>query len=104
MARKRQDGVLVHPALDDGVDLDRREPGRMRRFDAVEHARDGKIDVVHCAECRVVERIETDGDTRKSRCTQRTRFFSKQCAVRGQREINAGQRGELLDQTLDVFP
>ena len=37
------------------------------RVDAFQHFRDGKIDVIHRAKGRVVERIETHGDARRRR-------------------------------------
>ena len=48
-------------ALDDDVDLDR-QPRRRSGVDAVEHARDREVHVVHRAEDLVVERVEADGD------------------------------------------
>ena len=59
--RELDDLVLVDAALDDAVDLDR-HPDRLRGLDALEHARDGEVDVVHRLEDRVVERVEADGD------------------------------------------
>ena len=94
--------VFVHPALDHHVDLDRREAGGRGRVDALEHARDREIDVVHRAKRRVVERIEADGDAREARRAQRLRLLREQRAVGGEREIDARQLGEQLDQPLDV--
>ena len=54
--------VLVDPALDDHVDLDRRKPGLARGRDPVEHLGDREVDPVHRPEHRVVERVEADGD------------------------------------------
>ena len=103
MTRKRQDRVLVHPALDDGVDLDRRETRDVRRFDPVEHASEREIDVVHRAKSRIVERIEAHGDARESGGAQRAGLFREQRPVGRQREIDIGKRGQLLDQPLQVL-
>ena len=59
--------VVVDAALDDHVDLDRREAGRGGGVDALEHPRDGEADVVHRANDVVVERVEADGDAVQAR-------------------------------------
>src|SRR5262249_28183502 len=61
VAGELHDLVLVDAALDDAVDLDR-HADRLRRLDALEHARDREVDVVHRLEDRVVERVEADRD------------------------------------------
>ena len=89
-------------ALDDHVDLERREAGRGGGVDAFEHARHRKVDVVHRAERRVVERIEADGDALEARGAQVARLLREQRAVGRQREVDvAADRGQLLDQALE---
>src|SRR6185437_11394847 len=102
MARERHDCMLVQSALDNRVDLQRREPDGMRGLDALEHALDREIDVVHRPKRRIVERVQTYGDARKPRIAQRARLFREQRAVRRQREIDVAERRQHLDQTLEM--
>ena len=59
--RDVEDAVIVDAALDDDVDLDRREPRLERRLDAVEHdATPGNSTSFIAPEGRVVERVQAD--------------------------------------------
>ena len=92
--------VVVEAALHDRVDLDR-QAGGGRGVDAVQHALDGEVDVVHRAERRVVERVEADGHAREPRVGERLRLLRQERAVRRQRQLDV-ERREHLDQPLDV--
>ena len=80
---------VVDAALDHHVDLDRREARGRGGVDALEHALDRKVDVVHRAERRVVERVEAHGDALQAGVAQRARLLREQRAVGGQREVEA---------------
>ena len=99
--RELDDLVLVDAALDDGVHLDAETGGGGGR-DAVEHAADGEADVVHGAERLVVERVEADGDALEAGGDERLGLLGQQRAVRRQRHVEAAERGQALDQQLEV--
>ena len=67
----------------------------MRRVDALQHIGYGKIDVVHGAEDRFIERIERDGDALQARSLERLCFPGQQRGVGGD--------SQHLDQNLQVF-
>jgi diadenosine tetraphosphate (Ap4A) HIT family hydrolase len=62
MAGHGDDLVVVEAALDDHVDLERREAGGLGGGDAGQHVGDRHVHVVHGAEGGVVEGVEADGD------------------------------------------
>ena len=78
---------IVHAALHDRVDLDRREAGVARRVDAAKHAMHGKVDVVHRAEGRVVERIDAHGEPAQAGGAERAASFREARAIGREREI-----------------
>ena len=93
------------PALHDHVDLDRRESGRERRVDALEHALDGERDVVDRLERLVVERVERDGHALQSGIGEALGLAREQRAVRRERDVgDAVDRHEALDETLELAP
>ena len=92
---------VVDAALDDGVHLDA-EAGRGGGGDAVEHAADREADVVHGAERLVVERVEADGDALEAGRDERLGLLRQQRAVRRQRDVEAAERRQALDQHLEV--
>ena len=103
--RHRHHVGVVHPALHDHVDLDRREPGRERSVDALEHALDRERDVVDRLERLVVERVERDGHALQSGIGEALGLAREQGAVRGERDVgDAVDRHEALDQTLELAP
>ena len=79
--------MIVDPAPDDHVDLDRAQPDGQSRIDPVEDPRDREVDAVHRAEDRVVQRVETDGHALQAGVLQRPRQRPERSSVRGQREI-----------------
>ena len=89
----RHDRVLVDPAADDHVDLDRRQAGLERGLDPVEHARDREVDAVHRAEHRVVERVEADRHPAQPGVGQRPRQRPQRRAVRGQGQVRRPASG-----------
>jgi len=108
MPRHRQDLAVVRAALDDHIDLDRRESGRLGGCDAVEDGAGGKVGVVHALEQCIVERVEANGDAGQAGRFQVVCFARKQRAVGGQREVerpSIGRRqgSESLDELLDAF-
>ena len=77
--------LLVHAALDDHVDLDRRQPAAARRVDALEHPRDREIDVVHA------RNTASSSESRLTvmRCSPASRSA---CALRRQQRAVGRQR------------
>src|SRR5438067_7068248 len=102
VARHREDARLVHAALGHHVDLDRREPGGLRRLDAREDLGDWEIDVVHGLERRVIERVEADRDPAEPGSREGLGLLRQQGTVRGQREIEVSEPRELLHEPLEV--
>src|SRR5579862_2418992 len=99
--READDAVVVHAALDHRVHL-HRQPGRGGSLDPIQHAVDGEVDVVQCAELGVVDRVEGDGDAVQACVGEGLRLLREKRAVRRQRELDPGDRRELLDEPLDV--
>ena len=102
MPRHRHDARLVGAAFDHHVDLERREACGRGDVDAFQYPIDGKIDVVHRAEGRIVERVEAHSDPLQTGVAQASRFLRQQRAVGGQRQIKVADRGQHLDQPFDV--
>ena len=63
---------------------------------------DREVDVVQRAERRVVDRVEADRDAVEPGAASASAFCGSSGAVRRQRELEAGNRGEQLDEVLDV--
>jgi hypothetical protein len=72
------------------------------RLDAREDALDREVDVVHCAERRIVDRVEADGHAPQPRSGQRRRLLRQQGAVRRQCQVERVDRGEPCDQDLEI--
>ncbi len=99
----------MRPSLDDGVDLDRRQPGLARAGDAVEDPRHREVHPVHRHERLVVERVEADGHAAEAGVAERSGEAAEGGAVRGQRQVHgfAGGRpdlGEHRDEVGQVAP
>ena len=76
---------------------------RGRRLDALEHARDGEVDVVHRAEGRVVERVEADRDAVEPRSRERARLARRAATpFVVSVELDPGIAREHRDQVLEV--
>ena len=108
MARHRDDLVVVGAALDDHVDLDRPEPYALGHLDAAQHLGDREVGVVHAAEDRVVECVETDGDALQPGVLQRLRLLRKHRRVGRQRDVERlacwrREGAEHLDQDLQIL-
>ena len=102
MTRHREDPVVVEPALDDDVHLDRVEPGGEGCVDSLEHARDREVDVVHRAEDIVVERVEAHGDASQPGVLQALGLGGQEGAVGGKREVEPVDPREHPNEGLDV--
>ena len=89
------------PRLTTALTLTRQTGGGGGR-DAVEHAADGEADVVHGAERLVVQRVEADGDALQAGGDERLGLLRQQRTVRRQRQVEAAERGQALDQQLEV--
>jgi hypothetical protein len=100
--RHRDDLGVVDAALDDHIDLDRREAGRLGGVDALEHAGNRETDVVHAAEDRIVERIEAHGDALQAGGLECLRALRQQGAVGRQRGFDARNRRQQRDQLLGI--
>ena len=92
--RQVDDGVIVDAAPHHGVDLERRQPGALRRLDAGEHARHREVDVVHRAEDGVVERVEAHRDALQAGVGEMLRLLGEQRAVRRRRDLDVRDLGE----------
>ena len=96
-------GVIVQAALDDAVDLDRRQPRVLRGANALEHAVALGEAAAHLLEDLRIERVETDGDAMQAVRLQLRRMLREQHAVGRQRDVlHAFERGELADQLGDI--
>ena len=100
--------LIVDAFLDHHVDLDGRKARVVRRVDALQHIGYGKIDVVHGAEDRFIERIERDGHALEAGGLERLCFPGQQRGIGGEGQIQglAVRRlegGQHPDQTLKVF-
>ena len=78
------------------------EPGLGRRLDALEHPRDGEVDVVHRAEGRVVERVEADVDPVQAGVVQRGALRARSDAFVVSVRSSAVDRREPGDEPLDL--
>ena len=108
MPRHRQDLVVVRATFDDHVDLDVLEADLAGGLDAGEHLGDRKVHVVHAAEDRVVQTIQTHRHAREPGIAQRLRLAGEQRAVGGEREVGhlaveRAQVGELNNELFDVL-
>ena len=102
------DLTVVGAALDNHVDLDRRQADLVRDFDTLEHVKDRKINIVHAAKNVVVQGVKADRDTLQPGVFQHLRFFDQQRAVGGQGDVErpAGrclQPGQHANQHFKVF-
>src|SRR6188472_37200 len=103
VARHVDDAGVVDAALDDRVDL-HGKTDRRRRRDPFEHTLDREVDVVHRAEGRVVERVEADVDPAETRVAEDARLPGEERRVRRQRDVEAVDRREPLDEPLELAP
>jgi hypothetical protein len=104
MARHVDDLVVVDAALHHHVDLDRREPRGRRRVDRRQHLRDGKVDVVHRTERRLVERSEAHRHAIEAGGRECPRLGPQARSVGGEREIDVRQcLAQHRDQAVDVL-
>ena len=102
MAGHVDDLVIVQPALDHHVDLDRPDAGFCRCIDPGEHVGDREVDVADLLEGGVVECVEADGDpVQPGRC-QLVRHPRQQHAVGGQRQLQRWVLGECANQLIDI--
>ena len=76
--------VLVDAALDHHVDLDRSEAGAPRPHRCLPAPRHRKVDVVHCSNTAIVERVQADRDALQPGIPQSCAFCSQQRAIGGQ--------------------
>ena len=98
------EGVVVHAALDDGVDLYRRQADALGRLDALEHRVHAEVASVHLAEDLVVEAVEADGDPMEPGVLQRLRHRGEQVGVGRHRQVfDAVHLGKLPDEGLDAL-
>ena len=101
------DLVVVDAPLDDGVDLDRIEPGLLRGGDPVEHVRQ-LVAAGHLGEPLPIQRVEADVHPPQPGLAQRAGHEPHRGAVRRHRQIDgpvgAAQGGQLGDQYRQVGP
>ena len=108
MARHWQNLVVVGAALDDHIDLQRRQPNCLRHFNALENIRDREINIVHPLENAVVQRVQTHSYPLQTCIFKRLRLARKQRAIGGQRDVQRLalrrlQPGKHLDQHFNIF-
>ena len=101
-ARHRQDFPFVHAALDDHVDLDRRETRVGSGIDAFQDLCDGEIRVVHRAKNAVVDRVEAHRHSVQPCGFELARLSCEQRAVGRQCQVETVDRGEHFDQPLQI--
>ena len=98
------DVLVVDAALDDHVDLHRRQAGGRGVVDSLEHLGDREADVVHRPEGRVVEGVEADGDALRPAALSawaRSRVSSEPFVVIAM-SSRPSMLGEHGDELLDV--
>ena len=94
---------VVHATFDDHVDFDRSHPGFGGGINAVQDLLDGKVDIVHCHEGRVIERIKTDRHSVQAGGGQGLCFAHQQGTVGRERQVgDLGYRCESGDEVLDA--
>ena len=98
VARHVDHALVVDAAFDHHVDLERPQAHAIGFLDALQNLGHRKIDIVHRAEYRVVERIQADGDAVQTGVFQGLGFLLEQRAVGGEREIEPGFAGQQFDQ------
>src|SRR5579859_6039446 len=103
-ARHREQIPFVDAALDDHVDLHRREADGGRGVDSLEYAGDREVDVVHRAEHLVVEGVEADRHAVEPGVPKGLCLPRQEGAVRRQRQVEVVDLRQLLDQALEVAP
>ena len=102
--RHVDEGVVVHAALDDGVDLYRRQADALRCLDALEHRVHAEVAPVHLAEHVVVEAVEANGHPLETGIFQRLRHGGEQVGVGRHRQVfDAVHLGKLPDEGLDAL-
>ena len=77
-------------------------PTACGRLDALEHARDREVDVVHRLEDRVVERVEADGDALQAGVLERLRLLRQQRGVGRQRQVEPASAASIAIRLLDA--
>src|SRR5215217_2770668 len=101
--RHLEDALVIHTALDHGVDLDRRQPGLDRALDPFEYTGDRKADVVHRPKRPIVERVQADGHSPQARPPQSSSLTREQRSVGGQGNVpQAVDLRQLLNQALEL--
>src|SRR5687767_259162 len=78
---------VIDAALDDRIDLDRREARLGSGTDAVQHAVEAVKAAVHPAESGGIDRVQADGHARESLGRQLRGVLGEQDAVGGEREV-----------------
>ena len=82
-------------AHDDGVDLNRLQPGTFCRFDSLKHAIQN-IDARHLLEDVALQTIETDRDAVEAGLLQTSGAIGKKITVGGQRKISQSAMSDKL--------
>jgi hypothetical protein len=107
MPRKRstrvERGVIVDAALDDGVDLDRREPGGDRGIDALQDLVERAESAAHAREYLLIQRIQTHRDALQAIGLQVHRMLasSTPLVVSAMSSIS-GYAGQIADQIGEI--
>ena len=99
MLHQVQNGVIVDAALDDRIDLDRRESGGKRGLDTAQHLVERRESAAHALEYLLVQGIQAHCHALQAVGVQIHRMLAKQYAVSGQSDvIDAGNAGQIADQ------
>ena len=106
---ERNDLVFIDSALDHRIDLERGQPGRLCRSDAVKHGGDRGLRIAHALESFFAQPVEADGEARKPGILQRLRLLGQQDAIGGHGDFNrlafvVEQFGQRFDQVLNAMP
>src|SRR5207253_685877 len=91
--------VIVHAALHDGVDLDRRELRAARVLDAVQHLLDPPEPAAHAREHLGIQAVEAHRDALEARRLELARVARQQHAVGGEGDVLDARNGrQVADQ------
>jgi hypothetical protein len=95
---------LVHAGEEHGIDLDRREATSDRRVEPGEHGAQ-PVAPRHPRELLAVQGVEADVQAERPRGREIPRLLGEEHAVGRQRQaVEAGDRGETLDEPWEVAP
>ncbi len=95
--------MIVHAALNDGIDLDGCKPGLTCVFDSVQHVLDATEAAAHRGKDRGVQRIQAHRDAFEAGGFELCGVFGQQNSIGSQRDIvDVGNGGQVADEVCQV--